>query len=343
MNKYFKMQTILMFSLILTSCEDGSDTAGQIVIETADELTEGYVLFTFMGDKVTHLIDTAGTDVKTWTSAYNATGGCYLSGNKTLLRAGSTSRTKTGTFASGGAATGIIEELDDGSNVVWSVEMDDNNYTLHHDFKEIDENTIIALAWELVEYNSKNYWNDKVIIIDKQSNAVIWEWSALNDGGITPGPADREDYIHFNSVDYKNGSVLVSSRSKDTVYLIDRESKAITNTFTAGGILFGQHDAGFLDNGNILVFNNYATSSASAVLEINLSDEVVWEYSNDFYSTRISGAQRLGSGNTLICSGDEARFIEVSGDGVEVWDYLPVNPDQDSHRAIFKARKYAEY
>lgn len=334
--------SILIFLLAAISCENDL-TIDETGPEGVNKVTDGYVLFSFLGDKTTHLIDTNGNDVKTWTSSYNAVGGCYLTGNNTLLRSGVTAATKTGTFSSGGAATGIIEELDDESNVIWSFKKDDDNYTLHHDFKEIDENTIIALAWGIIEYNSKNYWDDKVIIIDKTSNTITWVWCVLTDGGIPPSASDKEDYIHFNSVDYKDGSVLVSSRNKNIVYLIDKESKAIASTFTAGGTLSGQHDASFLDNGNILVFNNNAGNSTSTAVEINTSDEVVWEYSNDFYSTNISGVQRLESGNTLICSGNEARFIEITSDGEEVWNYMPASLNSNKPIALFKARKYAEY
>lgn len=336
--KSLKIVSIITLVLSTVSCskEDPSP-------EAITKVSNGYVLYSIMGDLTTHLIDTSGIDVKTWTSAYHAMGSCYLSENKTLLRSGETPNAKTGTFTSGGAVTGIIEELDNNSNVIWSIQKDDDDCTLHHDFKEIDQNTIIALAWELVAYNSSNYWNERVIIIDKPTNTITWEWSALTDGGITPNTSDKEDYIHFNSVDYKNGSILVSARSKNTIYLIDKESKAIVSSFTGGGILSGQHDASFLDNGNILVFNNNAGDNTSAVIEMNSSDEVVWEYSDNFYSTSISGAQRLESGNTLICSGNEARFIEVTSDGESVWEFTPDNSNPNHTNAIFKVREYSEY
>ena len=49
----------------------------------------------------------------------------------------------------------------------------------------------------------------------------------------------------------------------------------------------------------------------------------VWSYSDpgNFYSSFISGAQRLPNGNTLICSGAQGRIFEVTPDGRVVWDY----------------------
>jgi hypothetical protein len=311
--------------------------------ESSSNITEGYVLYSYIGDTTTHLIDSFGADVKTWSSTFTSSGGSYLSENKTLLRLGKTTYISNGSFSTGGLVAGVIEELDDNSNVIWSIEKADDEATFHHDFKEIDPNTIIALTWELRTYNNSDYWNEVILIIDKSDNSIIWEWSAMDDGGISPANNDKVDYLHFNSVDYKEGNILISSRSKNTLYIINKESKAITQSITASGFLAGQHDATFLDNENILVYNNNAETNKSTILEITLADEVVWSYSNNFYSDHISGTQRLESGNTLICSGVEGRFIEVTELGYEVWDFTPeiINPNKPSE--IFKIRKYSDY
>ena len=115
--------------------------------------------------------------------------------------------------------------------------------------------------------------------------------------------------------------------------------------------LFGQHDArwvdsGFPGEGNITIFNNGSQRPGgeySSVEEIvtPLTDkgvyelqpnmpfgpkEPVWQYtaSNklDFYSSFISGAERLPNGNTLICAGALGEFIEVTPDKEVVWKYL---------------------
>jgi hypothetical protein len=352
------MAVILIIAFSIFSCEKDS---GNNIIETsindsitetpiddtvtemASKLSNGYVLYSFMGDKTVHLIDTMGNDVKSWTSTYRTAGGYYLSENKTLLRLGSTPEASTGVFSGGGAVGGFIEELDGNNNVIWSFRRDSDTSTFHHDFKEIDENTIIALTWELVEYNAKDYWNENILIIDKTSNLVVWEWNAIEDGDIIPQASDKVDLLHFNSIDYKDGDILVSSRTKNELYIISKESKEITATLSANGTLSGQHDAALLDNGNVLVFNNNADNNKSEILEITKSDELVWQYSNDFYSDHISGAYRLESGNTIICSGVEGRFIEVTETGEEVWDYSPEITDTDTPSEIFKVRKYSNY
>ena len=337
---------ISLFLIVLCSvcaCESDETVSSETDTELTSNITEGYVLYSYIGNNTTHLIDSLGVDVKTWSSAYSSSGGSYLSENNNLLRLGKLPLVTSGSFSTGGLVAGVIEELDDNSDVIWSIEKASDAATFHHDFKEIDANTIIALTWELRTYNNSEYWNEVVIIIDKLDNSIIWEWSAMDDGGILPVNNDNVDYLHFNSVDYKEGNILISSRGKNTLYIINEESKAITQSITASGALSGQHDATFLDNGNILVFNNNAETNVSAVLEITLADEVVWNYSSNFYSDHISGTQRLDSGNTLICSGVEGRFIEVNELGEEVWDFTPEIINTNSPSQIFKIRKYSDY
>jgi len=55
-------------------------------------------------------------------------------------------------------------------------------------------------------------------------------------------------------------------------------------------------------------------------------EKYVWEYKSpdpkDFFSSFISGAQRLSNGNTLVCEGARGRVFEVTPDGKIVWDFL---------------------
>ena len=57
-----------------------------------------------------------------------------------------------------------------------------------------------------------------------------------------------------------------------------------------------------------------------------------WSYQSstptDFYSSNISGAQRLPNGNTLICDGPAGTFFEVDYTGNTVWEYI--NPVSQS-------------
>ena len=120
--------------------------------------------------------------------------------------------------------------------------------------------------------------------------------------------------------------------------------------------LFGQHDAQWIPadypgEGNFLIFNNgvgpmenfYSTVDEwippvdSQGMYEYVSEQAfgpestAWTYiadnPTDFYSGNISGAQRLPTGNTLICSGNEGHIFEVTEGGKIVWSYI--NPVTD--------------
>ena len=113
-------------------------------------------------------------------------------------------------------------------------------------------------------------------------------------------------------------------------------------------MLYNPHDAhwiptGLPDAGNVLIFNNGQTNSDeeySSIDEISLPlkadgtyeieagepfgpTTLAWTFEDrgKFFSPRISGSQRLPSGNTLICSGTQHVLLEVTPDAEIVWMY----------------------
>jgi len=111
--------------------------------------------------------------------------------------------------------------------------------------------------------------------------------------------------------------------------------------------LFGAHDAHWVASGNpgagnFLIFNNGDLTGTSSVLEWQSPadaqgfypgllpneqfgpDSILWSYTNNstlFYANRLSSAQRLPNGNTLICSGPNGYFLEVDTNGQIFWEY----------------------
>jgi hypothetical protein len=141
--------------------------------------------------------------------------------------------------------------------------------------------------------------------------------------------------------------------------------------------LFFQHDAQWIANGlpgagRMLVFNNGVTPirAYSSVDELEPPvdslgyyhlrpdstygpDGPRWTYqdSSCFYSEIISGCQRMGNGNTLVCEGLSGTLFEVTADTHLVWKYI--NPVCDTgpmfqgesippgSNWVFKTRRYA--
>ncbi|WP_428560085.1 MAG: aryl-sulfate sulfotransferase [Solidesulfovibrio sp. DCME] len=114
----------------------------------------------------------------------------------------------------------------------------------------------------------------------------------------------------------------------------------------ADQVLFGQHNAKWIDDGlpgagDILVFDNGVDrpqGTYSRVLEINVPDaaaaspglgdkaaSIVWSYvaarPTDMYSSKMSGAQRLPDGTTLVTVGDAGNLLTVSPAGATLWSY----------------------
>lgn len=125
--------------------------------------------------------------------------------------------------------------------------------------------------------------------------------------------------------------------------------------------LFAQHDAQWIPDGlpgagRVLLFNNGGGRPGgdhSTVDELDLPFDPergfmrepsrafgprtpAWRYGapsgpSFFFSSFLSGAQRLPNGNTLICSGAEGRVFEVTPDSRIVWDFR--NPYGDERPA----------
>jgi hypothetical protein len=119
---------------------------------------------------------------------------------------------------------------------------------------------------------------------------------------------------------------------------------------------YGQHDATWIKNGcpgtgDILVFNNgvnrpggwYSTvdeiippvdDDGNYYLESGMSygpEAQTWIYIADppqnLNAGIVSGAERLPSGDTLICDGVGGHFFEVTSEGTTVWEYTNPYPN----------------
>jgi hypothetical protein len=148
--------------------------------------------------------------------------------------------------------------------------------------------------------------------------------------------------------------------------------------------LFGQHDAQWIlpgspSAGSITIFNNGTGRPSGAYSSIEEiappvdadgryalvpgaaygPPSATWTYAAvppaSFYAQNISGAQRLPNGNTLICSGPQGSFFEVTSEGETVWRYvspivtagpmqqgdaIPGGGGGGQQNLVFKVRRY---
>ena len=189
---------------------------------------------------------------------------------------------------------------------------------------------------------------------------IVWEWRTWEhfdpeSDCITAVQERREEWTHGNGLaELPNGDVVVSFRAISTVIIIERRTVKIIWKLGAPP-LSGQHAPMPLANGNLLLFDNGPhrldhPMPFSRVIEVELATkQIVWKYQekreSDFFSPRISNAQRLPNGNTLICEGDFGRLFEVTAEGELVWEF--VNPffgegPTGINNRVFRAYRYSE-
>jgi hypothetical protein len=167
-------------------------------------------------------------------------------------------------------------------------------------------------------------------------------------------------------------NVIISSRQASFVAIVARDGSVVwqigpdflkSEQERAIGQVIGQHHAhvipkGLPGAGNVLIFDNGGASgygaptsiaqngsgiyarSTSRVVEINpVTLERVWMYTApNFFSTNISGAQRLENGNTLITEGAPGRIFEVTPDNEIVWEYMNApTPTGNRSNSVYRA------
>jgi hypothetical protein len=236
---------------------------------------------------------------------------------------------------------------------------------------EIDPDTN-SIVWE---------WHVKDHLLSDE-NAIGRDSSKLIDPNY-PEFRRSADWLHLNSIDYNEDldQILISAFITNEIFIIDHSISTEEAKGHAGDLLFrwgnpqtygendeqelfGQHNAQWIDpkssNSNILLFNNgdpiERPYSTVMELELNATDfytssdvNVVWEYGDDsneesFFSYVVSGVQRLDNGNTLICSGSEARVIEINSVGDKVWEFTNTEYGKimrgEINTDIFRAERY---
>jgi len=231
----------------------------------------------------------------------------------------------------------VIEVDPDSNQIVWEWHVWDH---LIQDFDESKANySIVAEHPELIDLNHTNLkagadWNHinsidynadlDQILLSVHGFSEIWIIDHNTTTQEAAGPAGDLLYRWGNPRAYDSGSAA------DQQFFVQHDAQWIANDYPGGG--------------NILVFNNghQRNRAYSSVDEIEppLNDEgrytlttgqsygpdsPTWSYlaenPSDFYADHISGAQRLANGNTLICSGTDGHFFEVTPEGEIVWEY----------------------
>ncbi len=269
----------------------------------------------------------------------------------------------------------IIEVEPDGQyggNIVWEWHIWDH---LIQDFDSTEANYgVVAEHPELMDINfAYNYGSDWNHTNSVQNNAgldqIVLSLHQQNELIVIDHSTTTEEASGHSGGRYGKGGDFLYRWGNPRSYRAGTEEDRR---------FFKQHDArwiepGFPGEGNMMVFNNgrfrpegeYSTieeieppvdSEGNYILDPGPAygpEEPVWVYIAedpfDFFSMNVSGAHRLPNGNTLICSGLDGEFFEVTPDGEVVWLYInpvsdggPMNQgDPPVNNNVFRIHRYA--
>ncbi len=241
----------------------------------------GFRLFGRLNSTETHLVDTEGTVVHTWTSAHVPGTGVYLDADGTLLRA-IFSGIPTQLLGAGGA----VERLAMDGTVLWRYDYDGPGVMSHHDIEPMPNGNILLIAWEEKSLNEavlagRNpqlmlppvFLPDHVVEVrptGPTSGEIVWEWHVWdhlvqefdpereNYGTIADHPelldinyppliAPGGDWNHCNSIDYDPvyDRIMLSARDQNEIWILDHS----TTTAEAAG-----HTGGNSGKGGDLIY-----------------------------------------------------------------------------------------
>lgn len=224
----------------------------------------------------------------------------------------------------------------------------------HHDILRLaNGNTLVLVLRE-------GEGADTLLEVDR-AGKVVWTWRAIDHlGGLIPAePEHPHDLTHINSLQelpenlwhaagdrrFRPGNLLLSARSLNTIFIIDRQSGEVVWSFSLG--LDRQHEARMNgprmpSPGRIQLFNNrpasYWSDHRSELLEIDpRGGSVVWRHrAPGFFSPTGGTQQALPNGNLLVTSTRGKRVFEVTRRGRIVWEWAP--PRYEPGRAARVAR-----
>lgn len=234
----------------------------------------GYTLFNPNNSATTYLIDENNETVYTWDNSRRGGYSVYLLENGNLLRPASADNIQL----QGGAAAGLVQEIDPDANVVWEFEYNSSTYLTHHDIEPMPNGNVLLIAWEVKSASeameaglSQNItiWPNHIIEVEpagSRGGNIVWEWHAWdhliqdydqskeNYGVISEHPELLDintydgggpqggDWLHINGVSYNPDldQIVISSHFMDEFYVIDHS----TTTEEAAGHTGGNSGKG---------------------------------------------------------------------------------------------------
>ena len=347
------------------------DDAGRlregVAVDKAEKTWDGFTLYTLTDGARATLIDMHGRVVHRWELPFSRVWShaphvedplsdeqihwfrCHLYANGDLLAI---------YHADGDTPYGYgLVKLDKDSKLLWAYAD-----RVHHDVDVGEDGAIYILTQKLaktpppgVEFLPTPYIAESLVVLSAEgqmleSIPLLEAFAnspyalALTQAQLPASPVsliEDKDPLHTNSVKvlsralaakfplFKEGQVLLSFRNLDTVAVVDRSTRRVA--WAAQGVWRKQHDVQFLDNGRLLVYDNWGSPLHTRILEYDpLTQAIPWAYANENsirFRVQFRGTnQRLPNGNTLVVDPDHRRLFEVAPEKQLIWEYFCALP-----------------
>ncbi len=208
---------------------------------------------------------------------------------------------------------------------------------LAHDFVQMDDGTIGAIAVEYREHGGEELRGDRIVEITPDGTQTD-VWSAWDCFDPDEHPGDATGWTFANALDYlpEHDAYMLGMRNQSTITWIDRASGACewslggkrgTLSFTGDSQVFlHQHQFEMMGD-DLLVFDNEGSGdNASRVTEYALdlgagTATQTWTYTADpsIFTFVLGDVNRFDDGDTLVTWSVGGQIDQVSPDGTVSW------------------------
>lgn len=271
-------------------------------------------------DRVVRLVDMDGAVVHSWGLPSALAGAAYLDGRFLICNARrpEVTRSIAGWEQKEGPGAGALLKLDWNGRLVAETRFPEH----HHDGKELPDGNVLLLCVERAPTKgSAIEWWDWLAEFSPDGT-LVWEWHArehLRPSSERPAGSSSSWTGATSLAVLPSGDIAIAFPSMTEVLVVERATGRVAHRLTKPVVAVPQHVSPGT-NGTLLVVQGGGGRDGddSQVLEIEPSSGTVrWKFQSQ---RRLSSAQRLPNGNTLITEPGR-RVFEVSGSGEVVWEF----------------------
>ena len=362
---------------------------------TPDRVTPGFTLITVIPESLAILVDRKGTTVSSWRTDDSRRWGraILLRGGDVLVQGSLEKDTeKESRVTRGDGPSPPIDPMDGSrwlprrasylarysasGSLVWR-----RSSFSHHDLEVDPQGKILTLGLGDREVAGLPIQDNTIKVLSATGETEKF-WSLLDLLSSKPDVFElplttsfpraknsngRLDLLHANAAKrmpfpalasrgrvYCATCVLITVRHQNLVAIIDLEAAELLWVWGPGALQY-PHEGQWLDNGNVLIFDNGSeergysrvvevrpTFDSNGSLPTTAAGEIVWSYEakspKDFFTRARGTAQPLENGNVLIASSQQGRVFEITRRGEIVWEYIVRN--QEGKLTSIRAAKY---